>query len=213
MDPNAPTPSQELPKDNSKNAFLALVSLCILAGVVGLTLWLYLQNKGGKLSQSSTKSPEPTEEKQKSDAELAAIPTLTKNEQDKLYENVVCRRFTSIEEALKTPSIACELDLSNKNMSSLPSSIAKLNNLTSIQLKGNNFTAFPNEILTLSKLMTVDLSDNNISSIDDSIITKLPQLQSVNLNGNKSIDKKTIDKFGEITPGLRNLIAHPPKSK
>ena len=75
---------------------------------------------------------------------------------------VVCKRFTDLNEALKTPDIACILDLSNQNLTIVPSDITKLTKLADLSLKGNNLTTFPS--VKIPTLISIDLSGNNITT-------------------------------------------------
>jgi len=78
---------------------------------------------------------------------------------------VVCKRFTSLDEAANNIEIACVLDLSGQALtdsSSEISQISKLNNLTTLILKDNKLTSIPSEITLVKSLITLDLSNNQI---------------------------------------------------
>ena len=209
MDPNAqpPTQTQVSPPEGSKsNALLALISVFILLGVVGITLWLYIQNK-----QSSNKIPVDQATK-KSDENKAT--TLTNDPNDVKEINgmkvagaqnqaliakygVICKRFTSLDEALVTPEIACILDLSDQNLSEIPENILKLTHLNELNLSDNKFTEFP-EILFQSKtLLSVNLENNNLATMPDDIKSKIPTLQSVKLKGN-NLSEEVIEKHQRL---------------
>jgi cell division protein FtsI/penicillin-binding protein 2 len=182
----------EPPQQNSsKNRFFILLSLLILAIVVGITLYLYIQNKTAKITTQKT-------EKQATQAIVQE--TTPKNyvpkteEEKKMAENikkygVACKKFTSIDEALKTPEIACILDLSKNDINSLPDDITKLINLNTINLSNNNFNKFPTQLLSIPTLVIIDMSNNKLSQTPDiSILTKL---QSLILTGNPIKNKIT----------------------
>jgi len=76
---------------------------------------------------------------------------------------VVCKRFTSLEEALKNVEIACVLDLSNQNLATVSADIKKLTKLSELTLKGNKLISLPKFILEMPTLVHIDLSGNNIS--------------------------------------------------
>src|SRR3989344_5386043 len=71
---------------------------------------------------------------------------------------VVCKRFTSLEEALKNVEIACVLDLSNQNLATVSADIKKLTKLNELSLKNNKLTEFPSAITGIPTLVTLDLS-------------------------------------------------------
>ncbi|TSC66075.1 MAG: small GTP-binding protein, partial [Microgenomates group bacterium Gr01-1014_80] len=82
---------------------------------------------------------------------------------------VVCKRFTSLKEALANVEIACVLDLSNQNLTSVPADITKLIKLNELSLKGNKLTALPPALLQLNNLVSLDLSDNQITDLPKGI--------------------------------------------
>ncbi len=76
----------------------------------------------------------------------------------------------SIHDFLISNTSAVILDLSNKNLTSLPYDIIKWENLNMLNLKGNNFEDFPYFIANLPKLREIDLRNNpKIDSIGNSI--------------------------------------------
>lgn len=176
---------------SGKNTFLTLVSILILAGVVGITLFLYIQNK-----TTSSKNTQQDKQVKSNTTNTKALtkPTpyvlQTANEKEmaanlKEY-GTVCKRFTSVEEALITPQIACSLDLSAQNLTSLPD-ISKLTNLNSINLSANNFSQFPPQLLNVPTLVSIDLSNNQLAQTPD--VSELIQLQSLILTGNPIANK------------------------
>jgi Leucine-rich repeat (LRR) protein len=141
---------------NSKNTLLTLASLLVLAGIVGITLFLYIQNKSGKIALNNyDKNPKITPQQPQ--------PTLS-IEQKKTKYGVICRRFTSIEQALAQPEVTCTLDLSNQGLTEIPKDIAKLSYLQTLNLSNNNITKFSDVLVDMDNLLSVDLSNNNISS-------------------------------------------------
>lgn len=98
-----------------------------------------------------------------------------------------CKNFTSIEDALLTPEIACTLDLSGQDLSSLPSTISKLNNLSELNLSDNNFTEFPEELFELKMLTSVDLRNNKLTTIPE--LGSFEFLQRLILTGNTMEEK------------------------
>lgn len=185
MDENINTTPAPIQKSNTLALnLLALAGLIIIAGVGG---FLYLK------SNTATK---PKETVQKT-AQKTATPTpyVPKTAEEKRMAadlqkyGVVCKRFTSLTEALKTPEIACILDLSKTNLSSLPSDITKLTKLNEVNLSNNNFTQFPSQLLAIPTLLSINLTNNKLTTTPD--VSKLTNLQSLILTGNPIINKIT----------------------
>lgn len=202
MDENTnQTPIEPESTGGSKNTLPTLVSLLVLAVIVGVTLYLYIQNKTSKTSSKTSPKQESTKTAGDKTVPKNYVPTTT--EEKKMAENlqkygVVCRRFTSVEEALKTPEIACVLDLSNQKLTKLPENIAKLTNLTEINLSNNKITTFPTDLLNIKTLISLNLGNNNISSIPTN--TVIPStIQNLNLTGN-NLSSTDMEKY-QRTPG------------
>ncbi len=70
------------------------------------------------------------------------------------------------------------LDLSNKNIKTIPLGIANLTNLTTLYLYKNQITKIPEAIANLTNLTKLTLSDNQITEIPDAIanLTNLTEL-------------------------------------
>lgn len=173
--------NQQDSSSGSKNTLLTLAAFLVLAGIVGITLYLYIQNKtaGQKIVYNNIDK----NAKKEVDNTKNYIPKTTEEKKmaaDLQKYGVVCKKFTSLEEALKTPDIACDLDLSNQNLTVIPTEILKLTFLNSINLSNNKLTIFPSQLLELPHLITINLSDNNIPSVPKEI-THLKELQSINI--------------------------------
>jgi len=63
------------------------------------------------------------------------------------------KTYTSLEEALNNPGQVYNLDLSHKQLGSLPESIGKLTNLTWLDLNHNQLTSLPESIGKLIKVV------------------------------------------------------------
>ncbi|MFN6566356.1 COR domain-containing protein [Dendronalium sp. ChiSLP03b] len=87
-----------------------------------------------------------------------------------------------IEQAAKEK--ATELDLSNNQLSSLPSEISQLSNLMELDLSNNQLSSLPPDICQLSYLMTLSLGDNQISSLLPEI-SQLYNLRELYLHNNQ----------------------------
>lgn len=211
MDPNASTTNTSQPeKRSSKTVFFTLFSLLILATVVVITLFLYIKNKQNYNKDKTT--PKITT------AKPSPIPPNTPNAKEttkKMAENlkkygVVCKRFTSLDEALKTPEIACVLDLSGQNLITIPKDIAKLTILNDLNLSNNKLTKFPVELLEIKSLMGLNLSNNNISSIPSNTVIP-PNIQILNLSANK-LSASEMEKYQRI-PGTPPPLPTLPSKK
>jgi Leucine-rich repeat (LRR) protein len=188
---------------NSKNTFLTLASLLVLAGIVGITLYLYIQNKVAKTTNGlrTNNFMEDTNKSSKPEVVLGE-----KNQALVKKYGAICKKFISLSEAVKEAEVACELDLSNRSLSSLPKEVSKLTKLNTIDLQNNNFSTFPSELLNLNSIIRIDLSNNNLSSIPDDVIIKLPSLQTINLNGNVNLSEKIIDQYNLISTASRAKV-------
>lgn len=188
-------PAQE-PQKNSTTLF-TLISLAVLALIIIATIYLYFQNK--KLASNNAPKLQNTLQNQ---AETKAqAQNVSKEDAQKLAKyGVVCKRFTSVEQALKTPEIACGLDLSNQKLSSLPSGISKLTNLNQIDLSNNNFSTFPTELLKLPNLYSIDLSNNQITTVPSEVFQD-QSLQNLNLSQNP-VKNRSKSSTGSDSAGL-----------
>lgn len=104
--------------------------------------------------------------------------------QDPKPKNIECERFYSLEQAIKNIDIACGLNLSGKQLSTLPKDVLLLKRLYQIILDNNKFTTIPQELSTLPNLYEIDMSNNNISEVPTYIIEFKP-LQRLDIQNNK----------------------------
>ena len=211
--PHFPISENEMnpnPTHDSRNTLFTLASLLVLAGIVGITLFLYIQNKTSKsLNEStSTKSQEqkivvdksiPKNYVPKTEAEKKMAANLEKY-------GVVCRRFTSVEEALKTPDIACILDLSGKKLSALPTEIFKLTDLQQLNISNNEFTSVPSDLLKIQSLMLINLSNNKIATVEKIVLPtdktqNIKRVLTIDLKNN-NIDSATQKEIKDKNPDI-----------
>ncbi len=73
------------------------------------------------------------------------------------------------------------LDLSNNLLQTLPESITKLTNLSSLYLYSNQLSTLPESITKLTNLTSLNLSSNQLSTLPESI-TKLTNLTALDLS-------------------------------
>jgi internalin A len=76
------------------------------------------------------------------------------------------------------------LNLSFKNLTSLPPEISKLKNLTELDLSRNQLTTLPPEISELKNLTELDISENQLTSLPPEI-SELKNLTKLNLYDNQ----------------------------
>jgi Leucine-rich repeat (LRR) protein len=144
---------------------------------------LYIQNK-----TASPKNEETATQKGLKTATTKDATTPTPEAEKQMASNlkkygVVCKRFKSLDEALNSPEIACGLDLSGQNLTSLPNDVTKLTNLNEIDISDNSLKTFPTELLKLPNLYSIDLSNNQITTVPPKVFQD-QSLQNINLTGN-----------------------------
>lgn len=76
-----------------------------------------------------------------------------------------------------------KLDLSHKNLTSIPKEVFELKNLKKLNLSGNRLKNVPKEIERLTLLENLDISNNHISNFYAKIC-RLKKLRKLNLNNN-----------------------------
>lgn len=150
---NSQTPITPQPAQGSR--FTLAVRLALIVIFVGLLAGVAYVLSINKNAQTTT--PKETSQKtvQQNNKEAVA-PAVAK---------VVCRRFTSLEEALKNPDIACQLDLSGKKLTEVPENIYKLGKLNEIDLSNNQLTSIPQKLIDMPTIISINLKNNNISSV------------------------------------------------
>lgn len=166
MDEMNPNIHNEPPK-SAKGTLLTLASLLVLLGIVGITLFLYIQNQTSH-SQLQNQSKEQI---------VITEPTPPPHCNNP-------KSFMSIEEALKDSDNVCMLDLTGQNLKNIPISVSRLKNLRTLILTGNQLNSIPSFVYDLPYLVRLDLPSNNIQHIEPGI-RKLQFLQILNLTGNQ----------------------------
>jgi Leucine-rich repeat (LRR) protein len=152
-------------KSNKKSAIAVIVILIfIISGLLGSIIFFdqvksLLTGMPGKDGQQASE-PHPT-----------------------VDPKVTCARFTEVDHALENIEKACILDLSNKNLSTLPPGVVKLTKLQTIVLAGNKFTTIPEELTKIPSLTEIDIANNQVATIPESI-KDLKNLSVVDLTGN-----------------------------
>lgn len=92
-----------------------------------------------------------------------------------------------------------ELILNSNQLSSLPDWLGELSNLTSLYLRSNRLSSLPESLGKLSNLTQLDLSDNDLSLLPNSL-GKLSNLTSLQLRSNQlSSLPDSIGKLSELT--------------
>ena len=201
---NSQTPNST---NSSRNTLFLVSSILLFVVIVGATLYLLVQNQQ---EQAGVMTEDKIETEQ---TQADAFPTLTQEQQKEVYGDVVCRRFTSIEEALQVPEIACVLDLSGQDLTELPEYITKLTKLNELDLSDNNFTEFPQILYQVKTLLSINLENNQLKSMPEDISVQLPSLQSIRLEGN-NLSESIVKQFAQITPAPQQQPAQevPPQN-
>ena len=103
-----------------------------------------------------------------------------------------------VEKLVQIPADVCELNQLQRNnkLTTLPESVSKLTNLTSLNLSGNNLKTLPESFGELTNLTSLGLSNNQLTKLPESV-DKLTNLTSLDVNNNKLT--KLPESFGELT--------------
>jgi Leucine-rich repeat (LRR) protein len=80
------------------------------------------------------------------------------------------KHYTSLKEALKTPELVYDLDLSNQGLNELPTSIGLFTDLTTLNLYANNLKALPKSLKKLTNVNWLSLSNNDFKEFPNSIV-------------------------------------------
>lgn len=155
---------------NSKNTLLTLASLLVLAGIVGITLWLYIQNK--------TKVFDSRNSSQKTQFE-----NTTKNELPFIALKKDTQMVTDVNTALSAPEKAGFIDLTMQKEVPLMD-FSKFVNATTLIATGDNLDEIPVGIYEITSLERLELPSNNIKSLS-SKIGNLKNLKILNLTNNE----------------------------
>jgi Leucine-rich repeat (LRR) protein len=92
--------------------------------------------------------------------------------------------FTSLDEALKNPSVVFHLNLSKRHMENIPESVFTLTNLQELDISDNNIEYISSGIERLKNLKTLDISNNKLKTLPAEI-GNLINLEHLLLNRNR----------------------------
>ena len=202
----------EIYQDNpssSKNTLLTLASLLVLAGIAGITLWLYIKNSSERTPNSTTGSPIKIKSEKRADNSNSALKSDIAASEDHSNIVITCKKFSSLEEALENKDLACGLDLSSNGLKEFPKDILKLTKLNDLNLSNNKLESLPKELFEMPLLMSINLSSNNIINLPTMTESKKTEytkdkkillnqaLQVIDLRNNKvtESDKRKFEKI------------------
>lgn len=146
-----------------KNTILTLGSILVFVGIIGITLWLYIQNKTAIISQKEIFTLTP------------ALPSITIKKNTKVY--------TSYDIAKKSPETVGFLDVSQEDIDKNVN-FGVFKNATTIIITGSGLKEIPDAIYSLASLERLEVPSNQITVIP-SDIGRLTKLKILNLTGNK----------------------------
>lgn len=112
------------------------------------------------------------------------------------HPKITCKRFTDIAVALKNIEIACVLDLSGQNLTSLSPDVKRLTKLNEIDLQDNKLTSLPKELFETKKLVRIDVRNNQITSFPEDIEIQ-GQVQELLITNNLISAESLHEKFPE----------------
>jgi Leucine-rich repeat (LRR) protein len=143
------------------------------------------QQKGKTTKPAKTKS-KPTVGKEPAVATVdsAAIKQRMAewNALDEVHKTT--KMYESLEEALKEPEQVIRLNLSKRDLTSIPPEIGQLKNLKVLSLYGNQLTNLPPEFANLAQLQSLDLGKNRFPEVPPQLL-KLNNLKVLYLTSNR----------------------------
>lgn len=92
--------------------------------------------------------------------------------------------YLSLENALREPKKVYVLNISFQDLTEVPNSISKLENLQQLWLGGNELITLPESIVKLKKLQLLDIYGNKITTLPDGF-EALQNLEILDLGSNK----------------------------
>jgi Leucine-rich repeat (LRR) protein len=94
------------------------------------------------------------------------------------------KQLTSLPSDITNQTDVTNLNLSNNQLTTLPTTIANMSRLEVLNIENNRLESLPAEIGKLTALKQLDLSNNRLMSLPTEL-GNLTQLQSLNLDGYK----------------------------
>ena len=114
------------------------------------------------------------------------------------------RRLTTLPSSIDNLTMLRRLQLQSNDIASLPPEIGNLSNLVSLTLHGNRLTSVPSQIGKLDRLTNLTLSRNRLTSVPPEI-GGLPALQSLRLGGYGLAGGTTWNQVTSLPPEIGNL--------
>ena len=223
---------------SGKGTLLTLASLLVLAGIVGITLWLYIQNRTNtdkntaETSQDQAKNQEkPLFIALKNGTQMVSDVKSAEDNPDKAgyldlsmqdvkavnfseFVNVTTliltgNKLKEIPNGVYELSSLVRLEVPSNNIENLSSKVSRLRNLKILNLTGNRLTSLPKEIGELSNLESLYLTDNQLTELPTTI-TNLKNLKELRLSNNK-ITQSQIDSIKRELPNTTITFEPSPK--
>lgn len=122
------------------------------------------------------------------------------------YLNLDRNALTALPESVGNLRALRWVRLNGNRLTALPDSAVNWKDVRRLYLRGNRLTEFPPQILEMTSLEQLDLGDNDLTSLPEALCEKLPNLERIDLDGNKRLKHLPAD-FAKM-PALRHVFLY-----